>query len=179
MTLESTPSSEDQVDIEAAKTIMRRIDAVWPPRHPAPADEYQEWKTFLLTLDGDIASRAIDEMRRDQIYRPKMADLQSAYHICAAIAGDKERFSLPAGDSQDSAPTLEDRYGANQNDWVYCWRCNMAISLDDLEERSRFDNAKGLRHPTCPRNGSSPTMPVHLKLQREEQWRSHRIGGPA
>ena len=167
------------MEIEDAKTIMRRIDAVWPPRHPVPTDERQEWKTFLLTLDAEIASRAIDEMRRDQIFRPKMADLQSAYHVCAAIAGDAETLALPSGGRGEEGPSLQDRYGANQNDWVYCWRCNMAISLDDLEERSRFDNAKGLRHRTCPKNGSSPTMPVRLKLQREEQWRSHRIGGDA
>jgi hypothetical protein len=86
----------------------------------------------------------------------------------------EQRPALPSGGAKEDG-SLRDRYGSTQTDWVYCWRCDMAISLDDLQDHSGYDPARGLFHLRCPRPGSAPLIPMAEALKRNEAFDKRHI----
>ena len=100
-----------------------------------------------------------------------MADFRAAYKVAAADPPE-DRPALPAGDQQ--GPDLFDLYGSSQNDWVYCYLCDMAISLEERATEPHYRPGKGLRHKRCPKAGSAPIMPPVQRMERAEK----QIGKP-
>jgi len=163
------------MQIDTVKTILQRIDAIWPPKKQPTKEERGEWVAFLRTLDGDVALRSVDELRNQLGWHPSMADFRSAYQAAASLPA-ADVLALPAGD-EDGRGSLEDRYGTAQEAWVYCWRCDMALTL---QERSTapFDEIRGFRHSRCPKPGSAPTIPNKDRLERNDHFdRRHIIIG--
>lgn len=153
--------------------VLGRIDAVWPPKKLPTDAERSEWVRFMQNLDGKVGSRAVDELKMTLGWRPSMADFRSAYNLAATLPDDDVK-ALP-GARGEQQTEWEDIYGAHQGQWVYCWRCDMAITLDERCDEPLHHAAKGLRHRQCPRSGSAPVMPVHLRLKREEYFSKHRV----
>lgn len=158
---------------EEIRAIIQRIDGIWPPRTAPTHDERAEWVRFLQPLDGAATMRAIDEMRESSRFRPSMADLKTAYYEAAALPGE-DALLLPSGGVQETL-TQGDVYGAIREDWVYCWRCDMAISLKDQEETAVYDSRRGFAHRHCPRPGSAPSIPTRERLERDEYFRRNML----
>lgn len=157
------------------REVIHRIDGIWPSRTPATHEERAEWVNFLKPMDGPIAMLAVDELRETSKWRPSMADFRVAYYAAAALPSE-DTILLPAGDGKQAAPALEDVYGTRRDQWVYCWRCDMAISLSDMDNNHIYDEQRGLRHGRCPDSGSAPMIPTAARLEREEHWRKMHIG---
>lgn len=151
---------------EQAAAVVVRINATWPPRQPQTAAEATEWLKFLRIYDTEISSRALDTLRGQLGWRPSMADFRAAYKVAAADLPE-DRPALPAGDQQ--GPDLVDLYGSSQNDWVYCYLCDMAISLEERSTELHYRSGKGLRHKRCPKVGSVPIMPPVQRMERAEK----------
>ena len=147
--------------------ILGRIDAIWPPRTQPSDAERAEWAGFLQRMDYHVSERAIDVMKTQLAWRPTMADFKSAYNTASAM-GDDSLPQLPAAKGAQSRD-YESEYGQHRDDWVYCWKCDMAISLADRCEHPCYREGKGLHHAHCPRKGSAPAIPVHLKLARAQR----------
>lgn len=163
------------MNTDEKRTVVKRLDGIWPPRNPPTVEERHEWVKFLQPLESDVALDAIDIMRESVMFRPSMADFMKYYHEAAAIPRENA-LQLPAGDDDATGPSLQDIYGSHQDDWIYCWKCDMAISMDDvLDEKVRYDGRRGLCHGRCPKSGSAPAMPVHLRIARQEYWTKHKI----
>ena len=157
---------------EEVRQVMSRIDGIWPPRKPASHEERAEWVRFLKPLDGPVALRAVDGVRENALWRPSMAEFRSAYW--QAAAEPDEEVLLLTGDTSAKSPELTDIYGHRRDQWVYCWRCDQAISLAD-QETMLYDEVRGLCHKNCPVAGSAPRIPTKLLLERNEYWRKARI----
>jgi len=153
------------------------MDATWPTAK-VTEDVYDEWVQYLSEYDPDTAARAFRSLRETCKWRPSMADFRSAYFLVLALA-DEARKQLPAGDGGHDRESLRDIYGSSVDAWLYCWRCDMAISLDDLEYRRAFDESRGLHHRSCPRRGSAPQIPAAAKAARDKAFADRRISiGP-
>lgn len=163
------------MNAEQIREVIHRIDGVWPPRTPPTHEERAEWVRFLQPMDGPVALAAVDELRESSKWRPSMADFRTAYYAAAALPGD-DFVALPAGDEKQATPALEDVYGTRREQWVYCWRCDMALSLMDMEDNHVYEERRGLRHSRCPASESAPLMPTQARLEREEHWRKMKIG---
>lgn len=158
---------------EISETI-KRIDGIWPPRTAPTVDERQEWVKFLQPLEGWAVLAAIDDMRDSVMFRPTMAEMRTFYTQALAVPCENA-LQLQAGECDVPAPSLLDLYGSHQADWIYCWKCDMAISLEELSGMPRFDERRGLFHKKCPKSGAAPAMPVHLRIARQEYWTKHKI----
>lgn len=154
--------------------VMERLNAIWPQKHRMSDDSYEEWTQFLAEYDGDLAMRALRTLREVCKWPPTMADFRGAYFEVLAIS-DSARRQLPSGQDDDEGQSLRDRYGSNQDHWVYCWRCDMAVSMDDLEGRIGYDVSRGMYHLSCPRNGSAPTIPAVERAQRDKFLADHKV----
>lgn len=157
------------------RAVIHRIDGIWPPRKPPTHEERAEWVRFLKPMDGAVALVAIDGLREDSPWRPSMADFRSAYYQAATLPSD-QFAPLPAAPGEDKTPALEDVYGQRRDQWVYCWRCDMALTMDDICDSAVYDEQRGLRHGRCPKSGTAPLMPVAARLEREDHWRKMKIG---
>ena len=113
---------------------------------PPTTAQYAEWIDFLQPYELEYAERALDELRAELQWRPSMAHFKRAYYVVAAAP--ESRPALPGETSHDR--TYSDIYGSSQDDWVYCGRCDMAISL---EERATS--------PSADRGGVSCTAAAH------------------
>jgi hypothetical protein len=155
------------------EAVMSRMAAIWPKKEPPTLDEQREWVDFLMPLDGNVSIRACLELRETQKWRPSMADFKSAYYLAAALADDEVK-QLPGktGEDESTADRNRELYGHIVEDWVYCWRCDMAIALEDQHV---FDAMRGLMHPHCPRKGSAPLVPQAEKVVKDEYFRKHKI----
>lgn len=163
------------MNADEIRTMVTRIDGIWPPKKAPTVEERQEWVRFLQPLDAEVVFDAIDIMRESVMFRPTMADLKTHYHQAAAIPKENP-LQLTAGEDGTTPTNLLDIYGSHMDDWIYCWKCDMAISMDDvLDEKVRFDPRRGLIHGRCPKNGSAPAAPVHVRLERESYWQKHKI----
>jgi len=153
---------------EEALTLLSRIDAIWPRRESRSDAELDEWTAYLAGLDAAIAARAVDAIRAALVFPPSMADLKSAYDEAALLP--VARPALPAGRGETGCDFAAE-YGHDRRSWVYCWKCGMAISLEERATSARFRSNYGLEHAACPRPGAAPLIPVHLRLEREEARR--------
>lgn len=158
--------------LHEAATIVARLDAIWPPKTPPTDAERDEWLRFLRPLDPGISLRGVDELRNQLGWRPSMADFRSAYNAAAA-APEETRPTLPAGPDADDTD-IYGAYGATQGEWVYCWRCDMAITLDELATTAGFDKGRGFCHTRCPQPGAAPLIPRVEKLERDERFSRRR-----
>ena len=156
------------------REVVSRIDGIWPPRKPPTIEERQEWVRFLQPLDGPLMIDAIEGMKDALMFRPSMAEAKTHYHIAAAVP-QQNALQLPAGGGKEEGPSLEDIYGSHQPDWIYCWRCDMAISLEERSGKPFYDEHRGLFHDKCPKTGAAPSMPVHSRIERQEYWTKHKI----
>lgn len=154
------------------RSVMRRLDGIWPPRKPATREEREEWARFLEPLDGEVSLRAVYELRESSIWRPSMADFRSAYWQAAAQPSEGALL-LNAAEGAFAVDPV-DVYGHKREEWSYCWRCDQAISLVDMEEM-HYDEVRGLYHRECPPAGSGPHIPTKLLLERQEYWRRMKI----
>lgn len=95
-------------------------------------------------------------------------------------------MNLPTKPVDGSTIEYADLYGVRQDEWIYCWKCDMPLTLEEISGPPHssytdaatyppFDAGRGFYHQHCPRRGSRPTMPNHLKRRREENLQ--RKGG--
>jgi hypothetical protein len=151
--------------------------ALWKLKEDEDVD--REWLLVLRPLEANLADVALDEMRDTLMFPPTVADLRSAYYVALAVAGS-QRAALPPGDEGPSE-SLRDRYGENQKAWVYCWRCDMALTLEERDSvrLSGYDESRGLHHRRCPKNGSAPHIPAGERMARDEYFGKRKIAiGP-
>lgn len=153
--------------------VLRRMESTWPRGEKLGDGVYEEWLTFLSEYDCRLAFEALRSLRDVCTWRPSMADFRSAYFQALAVA-DSQRKQLPAG-SHDDTDSLRDRYGSDQGRWVYCWRCDMAVSLDELEGRIGYDMSRGIYHRSCPRHGSAPQIPALERATRDKWFLDHKV----
>jgi len=159
---------------EQIREVVKRLDGIWPPRKPPTHEERAEWVRFLHPLDGLVALRAVDALRENSPWRPSMADFKSAYWAEAAEPDD-DVLALPAAPGAPKAPSAQDIYGHRSEEWIYCWKCDQAISLDDQYEGAFWDDRRGVYHHKCPPAGSAPHIPTKELLAREEYYRKAKI----
>lgn len=154
-----------------------RHNALWP-RQRSEA-EAEEWARVLAPLDSTLVFSAFDALRDDMDFPPSFADFRAAYRL-AEMVGRDDRLALPSGNDTPD-PTLRDRFGENQAGWVYCWRCDMALTIVDREAMKDvgYDPHRGLHHRTCPAPGSAPLIPSWEKVARDDAFRKKRVSiGP-
>lgn len=152
--------------LEEAQRIIRRIDAAWPGKTSPTTEHYGEWVDFLDRYEYKFAELAVDDLRADFRWRPTMADFRKAY-FAASTAAERPRLALPG--KTDGQTTLRDLYGQDESEWVYCCRCDLAITL---EERARDPiewPGRGLQHAHCPHPGTAPRMPADQRAERAEK----------
>ena len=81
----------------------------------------------------------------------------------------------------NTAPRIVDRldhatdeqcalYGAVPSQWVYCCRCDQAISLEDLATSALYRPGRGLMHGVCPRPGTAPHVPTREAADRAARY---------
>jgi hypothetical protein len=158
--------------------LLKRMASTWPQSGKLDDAAFAEWTEFLADYQPSPGWQALSILRESCTWRPSMADFRSAYYQALAFADD-ERKQLPAAHHDESDDSLQDRYGASMEHWNYCWRCDMAISLDDLENRRAYDGTRGLHHRSCPRRGSAPQIPAVEKSKRDKWFTDHKISvGP-
>jgi len=157
---------------DAALTL-RRLKVLWPREMPEGTDE--EWLRVLLPLDAGYADMALNEMRDTLLFPPAVADFRSAYYVALSLPTDV--LALPAGTGADPQESLRDVYGENQSTWVYCWRCDMALTLEerDSAKLSGYDASRGLYHHRCPKKGAAPSIPAKERAERNEYYDKRRI----
>jgi len=67
-------------------------------------------------------------------------------------------------------------YGSNPDQWVYCCRCDQAISLEERANIAFYRPGRGLMHGRCPRPGTAPRVPERERAGRVARYAkaSHR-----
>jgi hypothetical protein len=164
------------VNKQDAALFLRRLKVLWPRELPEGTDA--EWLRVLAPLEASYADMALNEMRDTLMFPPTVADFRSAYYLALSLPTDT--LALPAGDESGSE-SLRDVYGENQREWVYCWRCDMALSLEerDSAKLSGYDASRGLYHHRCPKKGAAPSITAKERAERNEYYDKHRIAvGP-
>jgi len=164
------------MNLSQADFVMLKMDGIWALRGEHTGEELNEWLDFLMTLDHGAAVEACDALRLQLKWRPSMAELRASYREVVAIADEAPKQL--AGEVDADAPTLRDRYGAEQRDWVYCWRCDMAISLEERCDGVVHTERLGLAHRICPKHGAAPRIPEHERSEREDFRVKHHIRRP-
>ncbi len=158
--------------------ILRTINSVWRP----VLDEYQqrEWVDFLMDYDVEPAKRAVSALRGSSEWRPSMSAFRESYlrELDTSPAAPADRPLLGAGDEatyrngrrQTNAEKNQDLYGSSVDDWVYCWQCDLAITLAELDTDATYRQGYGFRHHRCPPHGSRPSIPNAERRTRAEHW---------
>jgi hypothetical protein len=166
------------MDLREADVMLRKLDATWALREPRSDDEKNEWLEFLLQYEFDPMKRAVEDLRVRLRFRPSMAEIRTAYTEAGEGRDDR---ALPPAQEDGRGSDLSALYGENQRAWVYCWRCDMVLSLEERDSLKLvgYDGERGLYHHRCPRKGSAPTIPHAQRTQRDEYFARKRIGsGP-
>ena len=157
-----------------AADLIRKMDAIWPMKDAGNPDSRAEWIDFLVPLDYSIGMELLSDLRETLKWHPAMSEFREAYNaVLTRGALDLDLYALPAApDAGSYEDTLTELYGSAQNEWVYCWKCSMAIGLEERATDPRYRPSKGLHHAKCPKNGMAPSMPVWMKLEQENAKRS-------
>jgi hypothetical protein len=142
------------------------MGAIWPSKDTSD-DTYAEWARFIRPFEFKTAQRALDSLASTSKWRPSMAEFREAYNL--ALSNPSQR---QLGNGTQQTLDYSDTFGSEQADWCYCYLCDMAITLEERATEPHYTDGKGLRHKSCPKRGSAPTMPPWLKLKREEQART-------
>lgn len=150
--------------------VLTRIGAAWPSKDTSE-DTYSEWARFLRPFEYKTAQRALDSLISTSKWRPSMAEFREAYNV--ALTAPQKLRSLSSGDHHQTID-FSDTFGSEQADWCYCYKCDMALTLEERATEPHYTEGNGLCHKSCPRHGSAPTMPTWMKLKREEQKRAYR-----
>ena len=167
------------MNLSEAASVIRRLDAIWPLGADQGVDARNEWLNFLAGLDYDAALEAVAELRAVLKWRPSMAELKCSVGE-ALVARDDALPPLLPGKVDADAPTLADLYGAEQGDWVYCWRCDMAIGLADRADGAvHLTPRLGIAHRFCPKSGSAPHIPEYQRAERADYWTKHHVRRPS
>jgi hypothetical protein len=145
---------------ERATEVLRRLIAIWPRERSEDTDK--EWLYYLRPLDYLTAMKAMEGMRDMLSWPPAIADFRAAYRDAILTPENAIHGEVKVDDS------LFDLYGSSQSDWAYCWKCDMAITLAERSNDPHYRDGKGLHHDKCPKSGASPTMPVWMRLERED-----------
>lgn len=151
-----------------ARAILTRVATIWRGNDMA-LETQNEWMLVLKPLNHGFADRAVNRLRDTLVFPPTVADFRKAYYEALAIGGG-DKLALPPGDEMPTS--LRERYGESQKDWVYCWRCDMALSLKERESSALtgYDQARGLYHRSCPKDGSAPLIPADERMARNEYF---------
>jgi hypothetical protein len=148
--------------------VIGRINAIWPAKNSATTAYYAEWIAFLESYELTHGDRTLDMLRAESSWPPSMADFRKTYLI-VSTAPEQPRAALPGEVAQHI--TLLDRFGEDQDSWVFCWQCDMALTLEERATDALFDRLRGLHHARCPRPGTAPIMPADQRAKRAE-WLS-------
>lgn len=158
-----------------ATSVFGRINAIWPTSHEVDKAEVREWVDFLLPFDLTTAKAALAELQKTMRFRPAMADFRSAY-LTASLTAAPDRKALPGRAEAGTAERNRELYGRDPDDWVYCWKCDQAITLEERSTNPHYREGRGLFHARCPRRGSAPTIPNRERLIRDEHYRKTHGG---
>jgi hypothetical protein len=152
---------------------LRRLKILWPRELPEGADT--EWVRILAPLDYRFADSALNEMRDTLMFPPTIADFRSAYYL--ALQFPTDTLALPG--TVEVSTELANVYGSNRANWVYCWRCDMALTLDERDQlwegNGGYDESRGLYHLDCPETLERPTMPEAERMHRNEYFHKRGI----
>lgn len=113
-------------------------------------------------IPTDVAQRAIATLITDEAMLPPVAHVLSR---CREIQDGRA--------STEPTQTLFDLYGSNRDDWAHCWRCDMAITLEERSTVPRYREGYGLYHFRCPKPGTAPIMSPAQRAQRAE-WMARK-----
>jgi len=154
-----------------ATDVIRKTDAIWPMGEIQSDDTRAEWISFLLPLDYDTACESLVDMRNDLKWHPAMSEFREAYNVVVTRgASHLDSYAVTGGEEDvDYGETLRELYGSSRNDWVYCYRCDMAVTLEERSGEPTYAAGHGFRHAKCPKEGLAPMMPAWRKLEREER----------
>ena len=61
-------------------------------------------------------------------------------------------------------------FGLDPSQWVYCCRCDQAISLEERASIAFYRPGRGLMHGRCPRPGTAPRVPAKERAGRVAQF---------
>jgi hypothetical protein len=50
-------------------------------------------------------------------------------------------------------------YGVDPSSWVFCCRCDQAITIEERSGVAFYRLGRGLMHGRCPRPGTAPRVP--------------------
>ena len=161
------------MNTQEANACLYRLNALWPRKRAE--GEADEWMGVLRPLDSTTVFAAFDDLRDTLDFPPSFADFRSAYRLAEVHVRD-DRLALPSGNANPD-DTLRDLYGEDQNGWVYCWRCDMALTLEGRATMKGvgYDASRGLYHRSCPKGGSAPLIPSWEKSPRDEGFRKRHI----
>ena len=162
------------MNLRDADVAVRKMDGIWVLR--SAGESREEWLEFLLPLDAAAALETIRNLRAVSKYRPAMSEFLEEYRIVAArrdaatneIGG--RRFLNGQCDHTAEGRNLE-LYGSEQGAWVYCFKCDMVVSLEERATSARYREDHGMCHAKCPPRGSRPSIPNGKRLERDEYWR--------
>lgn len=157
---------------DEVRTVMNRIHGLWPRERDEETD--REWVVVLKPLEYRLADAAVDELRDTVMFPPSVAEFRSAYYSALATV-PTPALALPPGDEE---PTdFADLYGENAKQWVYCWRCDMALTLEERGSAkfTGYDGTRGFYHRRCPKHGSAPAIPSGERMERDEYFARRKI----
>lgn len=159
-----------------AQQVVRRMIGIWGPLREK--EQQREWINFLADYEESEAIAAVLTLRGASKWAPSMSEFRAAYLRALEDrpnGGDEiEGRRLLNGKTETNADVNQGLYGASVKSWVYCWQCDMAISLDERLETAQYRHQYGWAHATCPPHGSRPSIPNDERRLRAEYWQ--RVG---
>jgi hypothetical protein len=61
-------------------------------------------------------------------------------------------------------------YGLDPSGWVYCCRCDQAITIEERSSVAFYRLGRGLMHGLCPRLGTAPRVPPKERAARVARY---------
>ena len=65
-------------------------------------------------------------------------------------------------------------YGVDPNSWVFCCRCDQAITIEERSSIAFYMLGRGLMHGRCPRPGMAPRVPPKERAARVARYAKAR-----
>jgi hypothetical protein len=159
-----------------AQQIVRRMSGIWGPLRER--EQQREWIEFLVDYEQEPAVSAVLALRGIVKWQPTMSEFRAAYLKTLEdrpIGGDQVNGRrLLNGKVETNAEANQALYGSAVDSWVYCWQCDMAVTLDERLDSARYRHRYGWAHDTCPPHGSRPSIPNDERRLRAEYWQ--RVG---